>query len=167
MITPTFESYYAGPGAPAPAGARAPAADGARAMPAGPRQLFVNIPVADLQQSIAFFTTLGFAFNARFTDESTTCMLVGRDAYFMLMEAGRFRTFTNHPPADVRQTTTALYAIGVGTRAEVEAIVHAAVANGGAPALEAQDHGFMYAWSFYDPDGHHWEVLWMDPGYRA
>ena len=131
--------------------------------PASPRKLFVNIPVSDLQRSIDFFEALGFTFNAQFTDATATAMLVGEDAYFMLLTKEKFASFAKRPIGDVSKTTSALYALGVESRAAVDEMVHTAVANGGSHALEPQDHGFMYGWSFYDPDGHHWEVFWMDP----
>ena len=131
--------------------------------PPVPHKLFVNIPVRDLQRSITFFEALGFAFNTQFTDETATCMLVGEDAYFMLLTRERFSGFSKAPLADPKDHTGALYAISVESRAAVDEMVKQAVAAGGAYAVEPQDHGFMYGWSFKDPDGHHWEVFWMDP----
>ena len=131
--------------------------------PPTPRKLFVNIPVADLQRSIDFFEALGFAFNTQFTDATATCMLVGEDAYFMLLDRARFAGFTGRPVGDPQAATTALFALSVDSREAVDEMVRRAVAAGGAHAVEPQDHGFMYGWSFYDLDGHHWEVFWMDP----
>jgi predicted lactoylglutathione lyase len=131
--------------------------------PATPRKLFVNVPVQDVQRSITFFEALGFRFNPQFTDASATCMLVGEDAYFMLLSREKFASFTKRPTGDPANETNALFALGVESRAAVDAMVRQAVAAGGSHALEPQDHGFMYGWSFYDPDGHHWEVFWMDP----
>ena len=131
--------------------------------PATPRKLFVNIPVSDLQRSIDFFEALGFTFNAQFTDATATAMLVGEDAYFMLLTKDKFASFARRPVGDANATTTALYALGVESRDAVNEMVQKAVANGGSRALDPQDHGFMYGWSFYDPEGHHWEVFWMDP----
>jgi uncharacterized protein len=132
---------------------------------AKPRQLFVNVPVTSLERSVEFFTALGFTFNPQFTDESATCMLVGRDAYFMIMVRDRFASFTKRPVADPGTSTGALFAVSADSRAEVDEMVHAAVAAGGTRALDPVDHGFMYGWSFFDPDGHHWEVFWMDPAH--
>jgi predicted lactoylglutathione lyase len=131
--------------------------------PTTPRKLFVNIPVRDLQRSIDFFETLGFTFNTQFTDATATCMLVGEDAYFMLLTTDKFKDFSKRPVGDSRKETNALFAISVDSRGEVDALVKKAVAAGGSHAADPQDHGFMYAWSFYDLDGHHWEVFWMDP----
>ena len=131
--------------------------------PATPRKLFVNIPVTDLQRSIRFFEAIGFTFNRHFTDATATCMLVGEDAYFMLLTRERFAGFSGRPTGDPQRETSALFAISVNSRAEVDEMVRKAVAAGGSHAVDPQDHGFMYGWSFYDPDGHHWEVFWMDP----
>ena len=131
--------------------------------PTAPRKLFVNIPVRDVQRSIEFFEALGFSFNPQFTDASATCMLVGEDAYFMLLERERFRGFSGRPTGDARTETNALFALGAESREAVDEMVRKAVAAGGSHAVDPQDHGFMYGWSFYDLDGHHWEVFWMDP----
>ena len=131
--------------------------------PTTAHKLFVNIAVQDLQRSIVFFESLGFAFNPQFTDATGTCMLVGEDAYFMLLEREKFAAFSKRPLGDPRRETNALFAVSVNSREEVDEMVEKAVAAGGAHAVEPQDHGFMYGWSFYDLDGHHWEVFWMDP----
>jgi uncharacterized protein len=141
----------------------APIITNAGTAPRQARKLFVNIPVWDLQRSIVFFESLGFVFNTQFTDSSATCMLVGTDAYFMLLATDRFAGFASRPMADARTTTGALFAISTESRAEVDALLAAALASGGTPACAPLDHGFMYTQSFYDLDGHHWEVFWMDP----
>ena len=145
--------------------APAPTITNAGTRPATPRKLFVNIPVADVQRAIVFFEALGFTFNVQFTDASATSMLVGEDAYFMLLQRDRFASFSKRPQGDPQAQTNALFALGVDSREEVDAMVRKAIAAGGAHAAEPQDHGFMYGWSFYDLDGHHWEVFWMDPGF--
>ena len=143
--------------------APAPTITNAGTRPTTPHKLFVNIPVSDLQRSIRFFEALGFSFNAQFTDATATCMLVGEDAYFMLLTKERFAGFSKRPTGDPRRETSALFALSVSSREEVDEIVRKAVAAGGSHAVDPQDHGFMYGWSFYDLDGHHWEVFWMDP----
>ena len=143
--------------------APAPTITNAGSKPITPHKLFVNIPVGDLQRAITFFESLGFAFNPHFTDATATCMLVGEDAYFMLLTRDRFTGFSGRPIGDPAVQTTAMFALSVDSREAVDAMVHAAVAAGGSHAVEPQDHGFMYGRSFYDLDGHHWEVFWMDP----
>jgi uncharacterized protein len=141
----------------------APTITNAGNKPRTPHKLFVNIPVNDLQRSIHFFEALGFDFNPHFTDATATCMLVGEDAYFMLLTKDRFADFAKRPVGDPRQTTSHLLSLSVDSRAAVDEMVNKALAAGGSAAVDPQDHGFMYGWSFRDPDGHHWEVFWMDP----
>jgi uncharacterized protein len=127
------------------------------------RKIFVNLPVRDLKRSVEFFRKLGFDFNPRFTDENAACMIVSEEAFVMLLVEPRFKDFTRKQIADTRTLTEGIFALSAGSRAEVDELVKTAIAAGGAPALDPMDHGFMYGWSFYDPDGHHWEVVWMDP----
>jgi predicted lactoylglutathione lyase len=127
------------------------------------RKLFVNLAVRDLKRSMDFFARLGFRFNPQFTDENAACMVLSDDGYVMLVRESFFGTFTNRKPCDTTTYTEALVAISCGSRSEVDALVNAALDAGGTPAMPHQDHGFMYGWSFYDLDGHHWEVFWMDP----
>ncbi len=143
--------------------ALAPTIRNAGTKPTVPHKLFVNIPVSDLQRSIRFFESLGFAFNLQFTDASATCMLVGEDAYFMLLNHERFKGFSKRSMGNPRKETNAMYALSVNSRAEVDEMVKKALAAGGARAVDPIDMGFMYGSSFYDLDGHHWEVFWMDP----
>ena len=141
----------------------APTIRNAGTKPTTPRKLFVNIPVRDLQRSIDFFEALDFTFNTQFTDATGTCMLVGEDAYFMLMTVEKFRGFSKRPVGDAEKETSALFAITVESRTEVDTLVEKALAAGASLATDSVDHGFMYVRSFYDLDGHHWEVFWMDP----
>jgi predicted lactoylglutathione lyase len=127
------------------------------------RKLFVNIPVNDVQKSIIFFEELGFAFNPQFTDATATCMLVGTDAYFMLMNKEKFAGFAKKSSGDSLKQTNELFALTMDTREEVDALYEKALAIGGSKAADPQDHGFMYVQSFYDLDGYHWEMFWMDP----
>lgn len=127
------------------------------------RKIFVNLPVKDLKRSIEFFTKLGFSFNAQFTDDTATCMILSEEAYVMLLTEEKFKSFARKPIADPRTVTGGMFALSAESRAEVEELVKKAVAAGGAHAAEPIDmSGFMFGWSFYDPDGHHWEVMWMD-----
>jgi uncharacterized protein len=136
--------------------------------PANPRRmLFVNIPVADLERSKAFFSKLGFSFDPAFTDETAACMLVGEQAFVMLLGRETFARYAKLPIADPRTHTLALYCFSVSTRDEVDAVSGAALAAGGTEADGAEDHGFMYSRSFFDLDGHGWQVMWMDPAAQA
>jgi len=127
------------------------------------RKLFVNIQVRDLKKSMEFFSTLGFTFNPQFTDDKAACMVVSDEAYFMLLTDKFFRTFTKRQPADTTRSTEAMFALSCNSKAEVDEMVRKAIDAGGKHAMDPTDHGFMYGWSFYDLDSHHWEVLWMDP----
>ena len=129
----------------------------------GTRKLFVNLSVRDLQRSMDFFTTLGFRFNPKFTDDKAACMIVSDEAYVMLLTEPFFKTFTRREVCDTGRQTEGLFAISCATRDEVDTLVGTALSGGGAPAMNPQDHGFMYTRSFYDVDGHHWEAFWMDP----
>src|SRR4051812_28543961 len=125
--------------------------------------LFVNMPVADLERSKAFFAKLGFSFDPKFTDETAACMLVGEQAFVMLLTREKFAEFANLPIADPTTHTLALYCFSASSRDEVDAVSTAALAAGGTEADDAEDYGFMYSRSFFDPDGHGWQVMWMDP----
>ena len=127
------------------------------------RKIFVNLPVRDLQKSMSFFGKLGFGFNPNFTDQNAACMVVSEEAFVMLLGEPFFKTFTRRELCDTTKHTEALFALSCESRAEVDEIVRKAVAAGGKHAMDPQDHGFMYGWSFYDLDGHHWEAFWMDP----
>lgn len=132
--------------------------------PAHPgRTLFVNLPVADVERSTTFFEKLGFAFNPTFTDETAACMLVGEHASVMLLSRDKFAEFAKLPIADPRTHTQALFCFAVTSRDEVDAVGTAALAAGGTEADGAEDFGYMYSRSFFDLDGHGWQVMWMDP----
>jgi predicted lactoylglutathione lyase len=127
------------------------------------RKLFLNLAVGDLKRSIAFFKKLGFTFNPKFTNDKGACMVVSEEAFVMLLSEPFFQGFTKKKLCDTASQNEALIAISAESRGQVDTLVNTAIAEGGKPALDKQDHAFMYAWSFYDLDGHHWEVVWMDP----
>jgi len=127
------------------------------------RMLFVSIPVADVQRSKAFFAKLGFSFNPMFSDETSACMLVGEHAFVMLLDREKFAEFSKLPSADPTTHALALYSFSASSRDEVDTVAAAALAAGGSEADGAEDHGFMYSRSFFDLDGHGWQVMWMDP----
>jgi predicted lactoylglutathione lyase len=127
------------------------------------RQIYVNLPVRDLERSKAFFGALGFRFNPQFTNEQGACLVISDDIYAMLLVESFFRTFTNKPVADARQTTEVLVCLSCASRAEVDDLVRRAVAAGGSAPMPVQDHGFMYGHGFTDLDGHMWELAYMDP----
>jgi uncharacterized protein len=127
------------------------------------RKIFVNIAVKNLKESAAFFTQLGFEFDPRFTDENATSMIINADACVMLLTEAYFGTFVKKPISDAAKQTEVLLAVSTDSRAAVDQLVDKALAIGAKPAKEPMDHGFMYVRTFYDLDGHHWEVAYMDP----
>jgi uncharacterized protein len=127
------------------------------------RLLFLNLPVADLAASRAFFAALGFDFNEKFCDEGAACMVVSDQAYVMLLQRDRFADFVTKPVADAGKETALTACVSAAGRAEVDSLAAAATAAGAGAAKEPQDYGFMYQRSFHDLDGHLWEIAWMDP----
>jgi len=128
-----------------------------------PRMIFVNLAVRDLSRTKEFFSKLGFEYDPRFTDDKAACMILSDQGYVMLLARPFFETFTKRKICDTSTHTETLLALSCASRAEVDELVRTAIEAGGRPAMDAQDHGFMYGSSFYDLDGHHWEVMWMDP----
>ena len=124
-------------------------------------QIFVNLPVKELDRSVRFFTSLGFTFNPTFTDETATCMIVADNIFVMLLTEAKFQSFTPKPVCDATKATEVLICLGLDSRAEVEAMVAKAMAAGGSTYNQPQDHGFMYQHGFQDPDGHIWELVHM------
>ncbi|MET4590372.1 VOC family protein [Arthrobacter sp. 754] len=126
-------------------------------------QIYLNLPVKDLKRSVDFFTALGFSFNPDYTDENATCMIINDNAFVMLLVENFFKTTTSKDLVDATRATEAITAFSVDSKEAVDETVRKALAAGGRPSQEVQDYGFMYNHSFQDPDGHLWEVLWMDP----
>jgi predicted lactoylglutathione lyase len=126
-------------------------------------QIFVNLPVKDLQRSVAFFTHLGYTFDPKFTNENATCMIVGENIFVMLLVESFFKTFTKKPISDAKKTTEVLLCLSCDSRAQVDALVAKALAAGGTAPNAPQDHGFMYGHGYEDLDGHIWELVYMAP----
>ena len=126
------------------------------------KQIFVNLPVKDLQRSTAFFKSLGYAFNADFTNDSGACMVISEDRiHAMLLTEAFFQGFTKKPVADASKTTEVLVCLSCDSRDEVDSLVAKALAAGGTAPNPPQDHGFMYSHGFEDLDGHVWELVHM------
>jgi predicted lactoylglutathione lyase len=125
--------------------------------------IFVNLPVQSLSRSVEFFKQLGYTFNAQFTNEHATCMVISENIYAMLLVKDFFKTFVNTEIADTSKVVGAIIALSADSRAAVDTLVDKALKAGATKTKEPQDHGFMYGRSFQDLDGHHWEVVWMDP----
>jgi len=126
------------------------------------RQIYVNLPVSDLDKSRQFFTTLGFGFDPKFSNENAACMLVGENIFVMLLVEHYFKTFINKTICDARQCTEVLVCLSCDSREEVDDLVAKAVAAGGSVPRDPQDFGFMYGHAFEDLEGHIWELVYMD-----
>lgn len=125
--------------------------------------IFVNLPVADLKRATAFYEAIGARKNEQFSDDTASCMVFSETIYVMLLTHDKFRTFTPRKIADARTTTEVLICVSADSRNEVDGQIDKAKRAGGvADPSPKQDYGFMYGRSFEDPDGHIWEVMWMD-----
>lgn len=124
--------------------------------------IFLNLPVADLSRSREFFTALGWSFNEQFTDENATMLVISDTISAMLLTHERFAAFTPKQIVDATSATECLIGLSAESREAVDALVDTALAAGGTPLREPDDHGFMYGRSFNDLDGHVWEIVWMD-----
>ena len=126
------------------------------------KQIFVNLPVKDLNRSVEFFTKVGFTFDPKFTDHNATCMKIGENIFAMLLVEKFFSTFINKSIADTTKTTEVIQAFSMDSKQEVDDIVAKAIEAGGRQYKEPQDFGWMYSLNFEDLDGHHWEFFYMD-----
>ncbi|HUR89097.1 MAG TPA: VOC family protein [Ramlibacter sp.] len=127
------------------------------------RQIFVNLPIADMTRTRSFFAALGFSFNPQFSNEQGACMVIADNIFAMLLVKPFFKTFVDTEIADATKTTEVLTCLSCESREEVDGLVKKAVAAGGKAHRQPQDHGFMYGHGFVDPDGHVWELVYMVP----
>lgn len=128
-----------------------------------PKMIFVNLPVTDLGRSRRFYEALGTTNEPKFTDETAACMMLSDAIGIMLLTHDKFRQFTPKTIPDAKATCQVLNCISVDSRAEVDAVVEKTGSAGGRiDAAPPQDYGVMYSRSVEDPDGHVWEVIWMD-----
>jgi len=131
---------------------------------AAPKSVFINLPVTDLSRSEAFYRALGAGKNPMFSDETAACMVFSDAIYVMLLTHEKFSTFTDRAILDAQKTAQVMIALTQDNRDAVDAVLARAVAAGGlADPNPQQDYGFMYSRSSADPDGHIWELFWMDP----
>jgi predicted lactoylglutathione lyase len=129
------------------------------------QQIFVNLPVKDLNKSITFFTSLGYKVNPQFTNEDAACLVVSENIYFMLLVEKFFNTFTSKKIIDTRTEVEVINALMVDSRKEVDELVDKAFNAGAKKYRDPEELGFMYSRSFEDLNGHLWEVGYMDPNY--
>lgn len=128
-----------------------------------PKMIFVNLPVADLAKSRAFYEALGFTHEPRFSDDTGAAMVWSDAIVVMILTHEKWKIFTDRPIPPATSSEVSL-ALSLDSRAAVDAMVEAAAANGGTADINpVQDHGFMYGRDILDPDGHVWGPMWMDP----
>lgn len=125
-------------------------------------KIFVNLPVKDLDRTIKFFTKLGYKFNAQFTNENATSLIISDDIYIMLLTEPFFKNFTKKSIVDATKSTEAIICLSAETREEVDSLVKKALDAGGTTPNTPQDHGWMYQHGYQDLDGHLWEIAYMD-----
>ena len=127
------------------------------------RMIFINLPVSDLAKSVAFYEATGATRNPQFSDDTAACMVISDTIYVMLLTHPKFASFTSRPIGD-RSSVHALLCLSCDSKDSVLVQLDAAVKAGGTPdPTPEQDYGFMYGRSYEDPDGHIWEIMWMDP----
>ena len=124
--------------------------------------VYINLPVADLERSRTFFGGLGFTFNDAFSDETALGMQISESCFAMLLTHDKFAGFTPKRIADANEATEVLTALQLDSREAVDRMADLALASGGGAVRDAEDHSFMYGRAFADPDGHIWEPFWMD-----
>ncbi|TDH21259.1 glyoxalase/bleomycin resistance/extradiol dioxygenase family protein [Segetibacter sp. 3557_3] len=126
-------------------------------------KMFLNLPVEDLNNSIEFFTKLGYTFNQQFTNENATCMIISEDIYVMLLVRPFFKSFITKEIADTKTSVEAITCLSADSKELVDQMISKAIDAGGTTYREPQDMGFMYSHAYQDLDGHLWEIVWMDP----
>jgi uncharacterized protein len=125
------------------------------------KQIFVNLPIADMAKSQAFFKALGYSFNPEFTNEQGAGLVLGENLFAMLLVHDFFRSFIDKPLSDAKNSTEVLVCLSCDSREQVDTLVAKAVAAGGKVPRPPQDLGFMYSHGFEDLDGHLWELVYM------
>ena len=125
-------------------------------------QIFINLPVRDLDLSMDFYTKMGFTNNPQFSDGSAKCMVYSGEIFVMLLTHERFQTFTTKPIADVANTISAILSLSVESIDKMNETVDNALSAGGKEPAEPKDYGFMQQRSLEDLDGHNWEIFFMD-----
>lgn len=126
------------------------------------KKIFINLPVADLKTSMEFYTKIGFTNNPAFTDDTAACMVLSEEIYVMLLTLDKFSQFTSKEIIDAKTRIGVINSISVDSLEEVNTMADAALSAGGSEPSPARDYGFMQQRSFTDPDGNHWEILYMD-----
>lgn len=129
------------------------------------KNMFVNLPVKDLEKTKSFWKELGYSFNEQFTDETAASLILGEHSYAMLLTEEKIKQFTKKEIIDAHNATEVLVALDMESKEAVDDLIEKVVNAGGKESRPAEDYGFMYGRSFEDLDGHIWEVFYMDPNY--
>ncbi|MFT3680845.1 MAG: VOC family protein [Ferruginibacter sp.] len=126
------------------------------------KQIFINLAVKDLQRSLDFYTALGFTNNPQFSDDTGKCMVWSENIFVMLLTHEKFAGFATKPVADTKNSLAALFSLSMDSIDEVNSLVESGLKTGGVEPNEMRDYGFMQQRTIEDPDGHTWEVFYMD-----
>lgn len=127
------------------------------------QMIFINLPVTDLAKSKAFYESVGAVNNPQFTDDTAACMVFSDIIHVMILTHEKWATFTSKTIPNAHDSAQVLLCLSSDTKEGVSDLVEKAVAGGGkADPTPTQDYGFMFGRSFEDPDGHIWEIMWMD-----
>lgn len=127
-----------------------------------PKQVFINLAVKDLEKSLNFYAALGFSNNPQFSDDEAKCMVWSENIFVMIMTHEKFTTFATKPIADTKSNLAGLFSLSVDSIDEVNNILTNGLNSGGTEPLEMRDYGFMQQRTIEDPDGHTWEIFYMD-----
>lgn len=126
------------------------------------KQVFINLPVTNLQKSMDFYAAIGFTNNPQFTDETAACMVWSDHIFVMLLTHEKLQMFISKEISETKHQVSVINALSMESNLAVEAFMDAAIAAGGKEYADAKDYGFMRQRSVEDPDGHNWEVFFMD-----
>jgi predicted lactoylglutathione lyase len=125
--------------------------------------IFVNLPIKNIQRTREFWTQLGFTFNEAFSNEKALCLVISDNIFAMLLQEEFFKTFIKKDIADASKTKEVILALSAESKEHVDTLVNKAMQAGAVEPMESQTYDFMYYRTFEDPDGHHWEIIWMNP----
>ena len=126
------------------------------------KQVFINLPVKDLQKSMDFYLALGFTNNPQFSDDTAKCMVWSENIFVMIMTREKFSTFATKPLADTKSNLAGIFSLSVDSIEEINSMVTNGLNAGGTEPSEMRDYGFMQQRTIEDFDGHTWEVFYMD-----
>jgi uncharacterized protein len=127
-----------------------------------PKQIFLNFPVKDLQKSMDFYAAMGFVNNPMYSDDTAKCMMWSEHIFVMILNHDKFNSFASKPIADTKSGLAGLFSLSLDSMDEVNKMVNNGLNAGGIEPIELRDYGFMQQRTIEDPDGHTWEIFYMD-----